>query len=140
MDGLVCLHAGGVVRPAESGAAIRTSRPLGVLRRFISGTLAVVLATGVLLACGPTRPSPAELAVAQQAWAAQRAAAREALAQHEINFQGQLMQIDPFMDPAVRANPLPCARATYEAEQTRRSYLPGLGEGLAGQMAAFGPR
>jgi hypothetical protein len=92
------------------------------MKRIISDTIAVTLAAGLLLACGPTRPSPAELAAAQQAWAAQQAAAREANAQFWISSYAQTMQIDPFMDPEVRANPLPCARAKYEAEQTHQLY------------------
>jgi hypothetical protein len=92
------------------------------MRRFISGIIAVALAAGGLLACGPTRPSPAQVAAAQQAWAAQQAAAREANAQSSINLNARLLQINPFADPAVRANPLPCARAMYESQQTNQLY------------------
>jgi hypothetical protein len=106
------------------------------MRRFISDTIALALAAGVLVACGPTRPSPAELAAAQQAWAAQQAARREADTQYSINLQARLMQTDPFMDPAVRANPLPCARATVEAEQTHQLYPRCYADALLRQQAA----
>jgi hypothetical protein len=91
-------------------------------KRFISGTIAVALATGVLLACGATRPSPAQVAAAQQAWAAQEAAYQAALTRSVINGNARRLQTSPFTDPAVRADPLPCARAMYEADHSDQPY------------------
>jgi hypothetical protein len=91
------------------------------MKRLISGTIAVALAAGVLSACGPTLPSPAQVA-AQQAWAAQEAAYQAALTRSVINGNARRLQTSPFTDPAVRADPLPCARAMYEAEHSDQPY------------------
>src|SRR5262245_60585443 len=76
-------------------------------RRFLLAALLGVLAG----ACTPPRPDAAMVARAQaaaDAWHASQA-------QQVLAMTAGSLQTDPFVDPAVRANPWPCARAIVAA-------------------------
>jgi len=73
--------------------------------------LLLVLLAALAGACTPPRPDPAAVARAQadaEAWQASQA-------QQGLATTAGLLQTDPFVDPAVRANPWPCARAIEAA-------------------------
>jgi len=75
--------------------------------------LLFVVLLGVLAgACSPPRPDPAMVARAEAATAE---AWRAWNTQQAIATMAGLLQTDPFVDPAVRADPWPCARAVEAA-------------------------
>jgi hypothetical protein len=75
------------------------------------GIILVLLAV-LAGACSPPRPDPATVARAQvaaeEAW-------RASQAQQDLMLTAGILQTDPFVAPAVRANPWPCARAIIAA-------------------------
>jgi|SRR5215510_184305 len=73
--------------------------------------LVLVLLTVLVGACSPPRPDPAVIqaqAAAAEAWAAWNA-------QQEVARAAGWLQTNPYVDPAVRGNPWPCARAIIAA-------------------------
>ena|SRR5215467_13290392 len=74
-------------------------------------TRALIVLAVLLGACTPPRPDPAAVARAQaaaDAWQASQA-------QQAVALTAGFLQTNPFVDPAVRANPWPCARAVVAA-------------------------
>jgi hypothetical protein len=77
--------------------------------------IVLVLLALVAGACSPPRPDPAMVARAQAAQAATADAWRAWNAQQAVASTAEWLQTNPFVDPAVRADPWPCARAVEAA-------------------------
>jgi len=74
------------------------------------GIILVLLAV-LAGACTPPRPDPAVV----QAQAAAEEARRASDAEQRLQMTAGFLQTNPFVDPAVRADPWPCARAIVAA-------------------------
>jgi hypothetical protein len=83
----------------------------GIVYDTMTRGIILVLLAVLAGACSPPRPDPATVARAQAAEEAWRASQ----AQQELMMTAGALQINPYVDPAVRANPWPCARAIIAA-------------------------
>jgi hypothetical protein len=77
--------------------------------------IVLVLLALVVGACSPPRPDPAMVAQARFAQAAAAEAWRASEEQQAVAGIAGSLQTNPFVDPAVRANPWPCARAIMDS-------------------------
>jgi hypothetical protein len=83
----------------------------GIVYDTMTRGIILVLLAVLAGACSPPRPDPATVqaqAAAAEAWRASQAQQMLALTAGEL-------QTNPFVDPAVRADPWPCARAIIAA-------------------------
>jgi hypothetical protein len=115
------------------------------MTRIVSDTMTrgivLVLLALVVGACSPPRPDPATVARAQAAQAATADAWRAWNAQQAVASTAEWLQTNPFVDPAVRADPWPCARAVEAAGGFTGvgPKPPCLAEALVRQRAATVP-
>jgi hypothetical protein len=108
--------------------------------------VALILTVG-LVACGPAgQYTPEQLAAARAQWMAAQEQERVRGEEAWIAMIAEGLQLNPLADPAVRADPYPCARATYHAQQTHtplpRCYYEAVGRTNAATVAVpvFGLR
>jgi hypothetical protein len=108
----------------------------GALTRIVSDTMTrgIVLVFLALLAgaCTPPRPDPATVAAERAAAEAWQAANYESMVRTWAGY----LQLLPFADPAVHANPWPCARAVAAAEHAGDILPPCLADALRREQAA----
>jgi hypothetical protein len=110
----------------------------GIVYDTMTRGIILVLLAVLAGACSPPRPDPATVARAQAEQAATAEAWRAWNAQQAVASTARWLQTNPFVDPAVRADPWPCARAVEAAGGwlAGRPMPPCYAEAIVRQRAA----